>query len=192
MEKEKYVIKECKHHGLTKYIYVPSANRYKCSKCQSEAVQKRRDKIKQILVEYKGGQCEICGYDKCIQALEFHHIDPTQKDFGIGTKGYTRSIEENKKEVDKCILVCANCHREIHENVHKNNIQNEEKIANHSQWVSSKKISSLNKEQIQSLIKDGYKQQNIAIKLNVSLATLKRFLKDNNMKQKNNYLINEN
>ena len=131
-------------------------------------------------------------YDKCIQALEFHHIDPNQKDYGIGAKGYTRSIEKNKEEVDKCILVCANCHREIHENIHKNDIQNEEKITNYPQWVSSKKISYLNKEQIQSLIKDGYKQQNIAIKLNVSLATLKRFLKDNNMNQKNNYLINNN
>ena len=46
--------------------------------------------------------------------LEFHHLNPDEKDFGIGTKGYTRSIEINKQEVDKCILVCANCHREIH------------------------------------------------------------------------------
>lgn len=112
---EKYIIKECQHHGLTEYVYVQSENRYRCVKCRSMAVQKRRDKIKQILVDYKGGKCEVCGYNKCIKALEFHHLDPSQKDFGIGQKGYTRSIEKNKQEVDKCILVCANCHREIHE-----------------------------------------------------------------------------
>ena len=112
---EKYVEKECKKHGLTSYAYVASENKYRCVKCRSEAVQKRRDKTKKILVEYKGGKCEICGYDKSISALEFHHKNPNEKEFGIGHKGYTRSIEKNKQEVDKCILVCANCHREIHE-----------------------------------------------------------------------------
>ena len=112
---EKYIEKECIHHGLTKYIYVVCEKRYRCVKCRSEAVQKRRNKTKEILVEYKGGKCEICGYNRSISALEFHHKDPNQKDFGIAHKGYTRSIEKNKEEVDKCILVCANCHREIHE-----------------------------------------------------------------------------
>ena len=55
-------------------------------------------------MEYKGGKCEICGYNKCVSALEFHHKNPLEKDFGIGAKGYTRSIEKNKKEVDKCNL----------------------------------------------------------------------------------------
>jgi hypothetical protein len=106
MEKEKYIIRGCKHHGLTNFIYVPSEDKYRCVKCKSAAIQKRRDKTKQILVEYKGGKCEICGYDKCIQALEFHHIDPNQKDFGIGAKGYTRSIEKNKK----CVVpYCSGC-----------------------------------------------------------------------------------
>lgn len=111
---EKYIDNVCKTHGLTKYVYVPSEKRYRCVKCRSEAVQKRRDKIKELLVEYKGGKCELCGYNKCIGALEFHHLDPTQKEYSIGYKGYTRSIEKNKKEADKCVLVCANCHREIH------------------------------------------------------------------------------
>ena len=115
MEKEKYIVKECKYHGFTEYVYVKSENKYRCVKCRSAAVQKRRDKTKELLVEYKGGKCEICGYNKCISALEFHHIDPGTKDFGIGEKGYTRSLEKNKNEVDKCILVCANCHREIHD-----------------------------------------------------------------------------
>lgn len=112
---EKYILKECKHHGLTDYVYVNSEKRYRCIKCRSEAVQKRRDKTKELLVEYKGGKCQICGYDRCINALEFHHLNPNEKDFGIASKGYTRSLEANKKEVDKCILVCSNCHREIHD-----------------------------------------------------------------------------
>lgn len=77
-----------------------------------KAVAKRRRKIKLLSIEYKGGKCQICGYNKCPAALDLHHING-KKDFGIGDKGYTRSWEIVKKELDKCILVCANCHREI-------------------------------------------------------------------------------
>lgn len=66
-------------------------------------------------IEYKRNKCCICGYNKCKSALEFHHLDPKQKDFGISAKGYTRSWEKIKEELDKCIMVCANCHREIHD-----------------------------------------------------------------------------
>ena len=90
--------------------------KYICVKCRSEAVQRKRYKLKHDLIEYKGGKCEICGYNKCESALEFHHLNPEEKEFAISSKGYTRSFELCKKEVDKCILVCANCHREIHEN----------------------------------------------------------------------------
>ncbi len=76
------------------------------------SVIKRRRQNKQILVEYKGGKCERCGYDKCIDALEFHHIDPSTKE--TKNLGTTAAIEKQKAEADKCILVCANCHREIH------------------------------------------------------------------------------
>lgn len=79
-----------------------------------ESVQRRRRKVKQMALEYKGEKCVKCGYDKCIDALEFHHIDDKTKDFGIGSKGYTRSWESIKNELDKCILLCANCHREEH------------------------------------------------------------------------------
>jgi len=80
------------------------------------SVIKRRKKNKLLLVEYKGGKCERCGYDKCISALEFHHLDPTtKKSKNLGT---TVAIEKQKAEADKCILVCANCHREIHHEQH--------------------------------------------------------------------------
>lgn len=71
-----------------------------------------RVKAKKQLVEYKGGECERCGYNKCIDALEFHHRDPNEKDFTISGKSW--SFERLKNEVDKCILLCSNCHKETH------------------------------------------------------------------------------
>ena len=86
-------------------------------KQQVEHVTKRRQQLKKMAIEYKGGKCFICGYDRCDAALEFHHLDPNEKDFGIAQNGYTRSWEKVKNELDKCICVCANCHREIHTGV---------------------------------------------------------------------------
>lgn len=82
-----------------------------------EAVTRRRRKLKELAITYKGGACMHCGYSKCNAALEFHHLDPSKKDFSISVQGYTRSWEYIKTELDKCILVCANCHREIHANL---------------------------------------------------------------------------
>ena len=79
-----------------------------------KAVDKRRKLIRKMSVDYKGVRCEICGYRKCNSALEFHHRDSIAKDFGISAKGYTRSWEKVKAELDKCTIVCANCHRELH------------------------------------------------------------------------------
>ncbi len=77
-----------------------------------KAVAKRRRKIKTLAIKYKGGMCQICGYKKYQGALDIHHING-KKEFGIGDKGYTRSWKKVKAELDKCILVCANCHREL-------------------------------------------------------------------------------
>ena len=68
-----------------------------------------------MAVAYLGGQCQVCGYNKCVGALDFHHKDPLEKDFGIGHKGYTNSWEKVKNELDKCLLLCKNCHSEEHE-----------------------------------------------------------------------------
>ncbi len=77
-----------------------------------KAVAKRRRKVKEMAIQYRGGKCQVCGYDKYVGALDLHHVKG-KKIFGISEKGYTRSWEKIKKELDKCILVCANCHREI-------------------------------------------------------------------------------
>ena len=73
----------------------------------------KRKELKIKAIEYKGGCCSMCGYNKSVLSLSFHHIDPNTKDFQIS--GITRSWDKIKKEVDKCILVCNNCHGEIHE-----------------------------------------------------------------------------
>jgi hypothetical protein len=67
-----------------------------------------------MAVGYKGGRCSVCGYDRCINALEFHHLDPEVKDFGISDRGYTRSWNKIKRELEQCILLCSNCHKEVH------------------------------------------------------------------------------
>jgi 5-methylcytosine-specific restriction endonuclease McrA len=85
----------------------------RCLKCRSEAVAKRRRRLKQILVDEAGGRCQICGYDRHVGALEFHHVDPRTKAFSLANAGVTRSIERARAEVQKCVLLCGNCHAEV-------------------------------------------------------------------------------
>lgn len=83
------------------------------SKYLIKAVAKRRKRIRELAIKHKGGKCSFCGYKKCQEALEFHHSSG-KKDFGISSKGYTRGWQKVKQELEKCVLLCANCHREIH------------------------------------------------------------------------------
>lgn len=87
-------------HGNTGQICACCRNKY------------HRKKLKRKAIEYKGGKCQKCGYDKCDNALEFHHVNPEEKEFQI--TGTNISWEKIKIELDKCILLCANCHREKH------------------------------------------------------------------------------
>lgn len=79
-----------------------------------DKVRKRRKRTKELAVAYKGGRCYLCGYKDCIDALEFHHLRSYDKGFGIGKSGYTRKLTTVLREADKCVLLCSNCHREIH------------------------------------------------------------------------------
>lgn len=74
-----------------------------------------RRRLKARSIEYKGGKCSVCGYDHCSNALEFHHIDKDSKDFSI-SEAFARHMcwEDIVPELDKCILICLNCHREVH------------------------------------------------------------------------------
>ena len=79
-----------------------------------KAVTLRRKAIKLKALNYMGNKCNFCQYDKYEGALEFHHKISSTKEFGIGQKGHSRSWDKVKLELDKCILVCSNCHKEVH------------------------------------------------------------------------------
>ena len=87
---------------------------YDCVPSTPKSGAQNRQIIKQWALEYKGSKCEKCGYNKCSEALEFHHKNPEEKDFNLSDRNLILDWQEIKKELDKCILVCANCHREIH------------------------------------------------------------------------------
>lgn len=95
------------------YIYDRKAG-HTTTVCNSCMANRHRKDRKQKCIEYKGGCCQICQYNKCMSALDFHHIDPSRKDFGIsGNHGI--KWERIQRELDKCIMVCCRCHSEIHE-----------------------------------------------------------------------------
>ena len=93
---------------------------YECSPLQSEGgseYQKTKQRaIKHQLILYKGGKCERCGYDKCEGALQFHHKDPSKKEFTLSQINLSKELNMDMlyKEIDKCELLCANCHAEEH------------------------------------------------------------------------------
>jgi hypothetical protein len=60
-----------------------------------------------------GGSCALCGYDRCLAALQFHHVDPSTKDFALAMFGLSRSLERMRAGARKCVLLCANCHAEV-------------------------------------------------------------------------------
>lgn len=102
----------CVHHGVTEFT-LEGRGSYRCCRCRSEAVAKRRRKMKEILVCEAGGRCAACGYDGCIAALHFHHLDPEIKEFSLAARGVTRSLEAARAEMEKCVLLCSNCHAEV-------------------------------------------------------------------------------
>jgi len=112
-KKKKFIIRECKTHGDTQFV-LEGRGYYRCRQCRMDHVTKRRKKVKAQLVEEFGGKCVRCGYNKSVEALQFHHTDPKTKSFGISHKGVTRSYEKAKEEASKCDLLCANCHAELH------------------------------------------------------------------------------
>lgn len=85
-----------------------------CKPCTTKQVVERQRAFKVQCVDYMGGECSKCGYSRHPSALEFHHLDPTQKDFTIARVRLNKLNAEIKKELDKCVILCSNCHREEH------------------------------------------------------------------------------
>jgi hypothetical protein len=103
---------ECDTHGLTTFV-IEASGRARCRRCRMERVAEWRRRAKRQLVEEAGGCCRVCGYDSCMAALEFHHLDPGEKRFALSLRGVTKSIAELRREAAKCVLLCANCHAEV-------------------------------------------------------------------------------
>ncbi len=108
------VIRTCVTHGDERHYAFSSGGtvRYRCRRCVGEAVTRRHRKLKQRLVDEAGGGCAVCGYDRCLGNLHFHHVVPADKAFEI-QMGLGKSIAAYREEARKCVLVCANCHGEI-------------------------------------------------------------------------------
>jgi transposase len=103
---------ECARHGRTEFI-IENSGRARCLKCRRLAVIQWRRRAKLRLVAEAGGRCVVCGYDEFPGALQFHHLDPSQKSFGLAMRGLTKSIERLREEAAKCVLLCANCHAKV-------------------------------------------------------------------------------
>jgi transposase len=109
---QRKLLLRCARHGLTPFIR-RSKGGYRCAKCRAEAVSRRRRRVKRLLVDEAGGGCSVCGYDRCIGALEFHHLVPDDKSFSLSHRGVARSLAKARAEASKCALLCANCHAEV-------------------------------------------------------------------------------
>jgi hypothetical protein len=108
----KTAIFECRQHGLTEFT-LEGRGHYRCKQCRSKAVSNRRRTVKAKLVEEAGGACALCGYSCWAGALQFHHVDPSCKEFNISRRGHSRSLARCRAEARKCVLLCANCHAEV-------------------------------------------------------------------------------
>ena len=115
LSKEKRICEVCNKEYYVGTIQ-KSFFRNLCHNCYGSC---KRIKVKYDLIQYKGGKCEKCGYDKIENqnVFTFHHLDPSQKDMGLSSS--IRDISILKKEADKCILLCCRCHAELHNDENK-------------------------------------------------------------------------
>jgi 5-methylcytosine-specific restriction endonuclease McrA len=86
------------------------------SYCLGCLVSVRRNRVKEKAIKFKGGECQHCGYKKCKRALTFHHLDPKQKSFSLDSNSmFSLGWKTVEAELNKCILLCSNCHFELHD-----------------------------------------------------------------------------
>ena len=110
-------IRRCRHHGDVEFV-LDSRRHWRCRRCRQDAVAERRRKVKRLLVEEAGGCCILCGYDRTVAALQFHHMDPQSKRFNLSQNGHTVGIAAARREAAKCVLLWANCHAEVERGGH--------------------------------------------------------------------------
>jgi transposase len=103
---------DCKHHGESEFA-LDQRGYYRCRRCRSASVSRRRRGVKELLAAEAGGACCVCGYDRNPRALHFHHLDPSLKRMEINAGGAAVAISRLRAEARKCVLVCANCHAEL-------------------------------------------------------------------------------
>ena len=106
----------CPRHGSTDFI-LEGRGYYRCKRCRADSVVRRRKRLKQILVEEAGGCCAVCGYNRSVRALQFHHLEPENKRLGLSGQGVTHSLATLRAEAKKCVLLCSNCHAEVEDGV---------------------------------------------------------------------------
>jgi 5-methylcytosine-specific restriction endonuclease McrA len=106
------MVTECLRHGATTYV-MEGRGYYRCQRRRSEHIAQHRRRLKEMLVAEAGGSCRLCGYDRFLGALQFHHLDPSAKRLGISANGLTLSVEAVRQEAMKCVLLCSNCHAEV-------------------------------------------------------------------------------
>jgi transposase len=102
----------CPEHGLTTFVR-RGRDGFRCRLCRTGAVHRRRREVKRALVEEAGGACVLCGYDRSLAGLHFHHVDRAEKSFALSRQGVTRSLVAARAEASKCVLLCSNCHAEV-------------------------------------------------------------------------------
>jgi transposase-like protein len=102
----------CAVHGPVTFVR-RGKDGFRCQRCRTDAVERRRRKVKQMLVDEAGGACALCGYSRSIAGLHFHHVDPALKAFALSHRGVTLSLDRARAEAAKCVLLCSNCHAEV-------------------------------------------------------------------------------
>jgi ribosomal protein L30E len=155
-----------------------------CANCHREKhkniIKGYRQLSKKVYLEFKNiEKCEICSYNKCNNALDFHHIERDKKIFSITDKVFRcSSVEEIRediqKELDKCIVLCANCHQEKHTDLkkfekYKNEIYN---------WKYKELQKPIDKELVIKMYKEGKKQVEIRKELNCAKSTISGIIKN--------------
>ena len=196
--------KKCQKHipyrfKIGEKLYTGNSGRVYCFECKpykkreatwNDAIRSKniwqkgaRRKRKEQVVAFFGGKCSKCGYDRCIDALDFHHRDPNKKLAGLSSYGYTRSWDKIIEEAMKCDLVCANCHREIeyHINIGKPLDQLTISSTNLEIYINPiKHMLLLTKEEVEKNLQD-IGTIEYSKKLGISDNTLRNFCRNNNI-----------